>query len=94
MIYCLPLPKFDRWTLEHQPSAMLVLGDTARDLEMPSTVLGRGSTSAEAARDLGAVKTTVTSQLKAIFGKIGTNRQGDLTRVLHSLPRLSVPIGE
>ncbi|MBV9508947.1 MAG: helix-turn-helix transcriptional regulator [Caulobacteraceae bacterium] len=52
--------------------------------------LADGATLTEAAGELGVAKTTVVSQLSAIFHKTQTNRQGELIRLLHSLPRFAL----
>ncbi len=52
--------------------------------------LAGGLTLAEAASAFGVTRTTVTSQLSAIFKKTHTNRQGELIGLLHNLPKMSV----
>jgi DNA-binding CsgD family transcriptional regulator/PAS domain-containing protein len=46
--------------------------------------LGRGASLEEAAAHLGISRNTVRSQLQSVFMKTGTNRQGDLVRMLLS----------
>lgn len=49
-------------------------------------LLAAGCTLAEAAQTLGTTTHTVRTQVKAIFGKTGVRRQGDLQRLLHLGP--------
>jgi DNA-binding CsgD family transcriptional regulator/PAS domain-containing protein len=106
-IACVPLPDLRRGSLARQPSAMLLLSDTAHTIQISASVLGNlfqltpaearlalhlagGSTLAQAAREFGVTRTTVTSQLSAIFKKTHTNRQGELISLLHNLPKMSI----
>lgn len=47
-------------------------------------ILADGASTEEAALQLGVSRNTVRSQLQAVFAKTGTNRQGDLVRLLLS----------
>ncbi|WP_460480529.1 helix-turn-helix transcriptional regulator [Comamonas humi] len=83
-----------------QRTAMLVLRDPGRRLIPAHTLtrlfgltpaesllaseLARGVSLGEAAMHLGVSRNTVRSQLQAIFMKTGTNRQGELVRMLLS----------
>lgn len=51
--------------------------------------LAAGVNLTETADELGVAKSTVISQLNAIFQKTQTNRQGELIRLLNALPRIS-----
>ena len=48
--------------------------------------LMRGKSLGEAANELGITYHTARTQVKSVFGKTGTRRQGELIRILSSLP--------
>lgn len=51
--------------------------------------LADGASLSEVADELGLAKTTIVSQLSAVFRKTQTRRQGELIRLLHALPRIA-----
>jgi DNA-binding CsgD family transcriptional regulator len=62
---------------------------TAAEARLASR-LAVGATLAQAARELGVARTTVASQLQAIFAKTRTHRQPELVGLLNSLPAISL----
>jgi DNA-binding CsgD family transcriptional regulator len=64
-------------------------GLTAAETRLASH-LAVGATLAQAARELGVARTTVASQLQAIFAKTRTHRQPELVGLLNSLPVISL----
>ena len=58
-----------------------------------AVLLANGLTAEQVAARKVVGLTTVRSQIKSLFAKIGTNRQADLVRILTGLPEVRVPSG-
>lgn len=58
-----------------------------------AVLLTNGLTAEQVAARKFVGLTTVRSQIKSLFAKIGTNRQADLVRILTGLPEVRVPSG-